>query len=173
MERVNTDDAATTLAGPGRTPFQAKGRLHRWAAAGIIPPLGKAGAGLRASWEFDRRTVAIAAILFEIYDRAGIQDPSRLKVIYAHLATGEPPLIEEILADALEGAPMLVLTQWVGPAGESALTVCVRLDGEHARPIIAPSNDHTPVMDGVLSLAPILDRILESEVVPFRASEAV
>lgn len=169
MDKVNTADAATTLAGPGRTPFQAKGRLQRWANAGILPALGKVG-GSRSSWEFDRRTVACAAILFELYDRAGVTDPAQLKAIYAHLAEpcepGRPPLIEEIMADAVDGAPVLVLTQWVGPHGPD-MTVCVRLEAELAHPIMAPSDDHRPVLEGVLSLAPVLDRIIESKVIAF------
>lgn len=176
MDKVNTADAATTLAGPGRTPFQAKGRLQRWANAGILPALGKVG-GSRSSWEFDRRTVACAAILFELSDRAGVQDPAQLKAIYAHLAEpcepGRPPLIEEIMADAVDGAPVLVLTQWAGPRGERDITVCVRLDAEQAHPIMAPSNDHTPLMEGVLSLAPVLDRVLDSKVIPFPSRAAV
>jgi hypothetical protein len=177
LDKVNTADAATTLAGPGRTPFQAKGRLQRWANAGILPALGKVGAGSRSSWIFDRRVVACAAILFELYDRAGVTDPAQLKAIYAYLAEpsepGRPPLIEEIMADAVDGAPVLVLTQWIGPRGEPTMTVCVRLEAELSHPIMAPSNDHRPVLEGVLSLAPVLDRIIESKVIPFPTSRAV
>ena len=114
----------------------------------------------------------IAAVLFAAYDQAGVRDHARLKALYAHLAAGEPALIEEIMGDVADGRePVLVSTLWAAPDAANYTSFAVRLDDERARPILAPTDDHERVADAVLWLSPILQRFTTPNVVPFKAHD--
>lgn len=169
--KVSTKGAAAVLAGPGRAPDTALRRIHVWAKAGLIPA-DRVGEGQRAGWEFDRQTVAIAAVLFELYDRGGVRSRSMLRGLFDKLAAGQPSLIDRIIEDAREGSPVLVLTHWATADGRAATSFVVRLTAELDEPITAPSDEWEPLLEGVLSLAPLFDKMLDSAVVPFRKREA-
>jgi len=170
METVNTADAAHTLAGPGLTPFQARGWLHRAVAAGVLPPLGKVGA--KGTWAFDRRTVIIAAVLRVLHEQVRIRDAGALKAAYTLLAGPNDladaegaTLIDAILADIEANAlPVLCVTYWQRPTDGALCTAfAVRLGREFDRPLIAPADDLEALWHGVLELAPLLRRFIGNE----------
>ncbi|MBN8606233.1 MAG: hypothetical protein J0L81_04885 [Caulobacterales bacterium] len=167
--KVNTKGAAAVLAGPGRAPNAAMRRVHVWAKAGLIPA-DRVGDGEKAGWEFERQTIAIAAVLFELYDRGGVRSHGMLRALFDKLASGEPALIDRIIEDAREGTPVLVLTHWGTADGRAATSFVVRLTSALDEPNLAPGDEWEPLLEGVLSLAPLFDKLIESSVVPFKAA---
>ena len=169
MQRVLTKDAAEVLAWPGLSNHQARGRIHRWAVAGILPHLGKSGVGAKASWQFDRETVVIAAVLFALFDLVGVHDAARLRAAYTLLADhaeGDdgPTLITAILNDIESGAlPVLAATVWSHPSGSVCTSFAVRLGAEFKRLLIAPAENTEPIWHGVLELAPLLRRFIDNQ----------
>lgn len=179
MQKVSTAEAAAALARPGFTMHQARGWIHRCAAAGIIPPLGKTGNSRLSPWEFDRETVQIAAVLRELFDGAHIQDAERLRTAYTVLASARREdgrsLIAHVMDDVeRDGDPVMVVTIWRHISGAWMTSFVVRLTAEHDVPIIAPGELWEPAFDGVLKLAPVLHRFVgnEDNVVPLRKADS-
>lgn len=168
--KISTKGAAKVLAGPGRDPGAAMRRIHAWAKAGLIPA-DRVGDTLKAGWEFDRQTVAIARIAFELYDHGGVRNATMLRALFDKLAAGD--LIDRIIEDARDGTPVLILTHWGTPDGRAATSFVVRLTSQLDEPIMAPGDDWEPMFEGVLSLAPLFNKLIESTVVPLRTREAV
>lgn len=146
------------LKGPQRDPDSVTRRAAAWVRSGIIPAL---------DWNCERQTVAIATVLFELYDRGGVRSRDMLRALFDKLATGEPALIDRIIEDAREGTPVLVLTHWGTADGRAATSFHVKLTASLDEPILAPGDEWEPLLEGVLSLAPLFDKLIESSVVPF------
>jgi hypothetical protein len=177
MQRVSTNEAAEMLACEGVTPFQRRGRIQRWVAAGIIPPLGsqgRVGEAGRPAWLFDRRTVICAAVLFAVYDHTGFRDPAMLRRLHEHLtgpsAPDGPPLIDAIMEDvAGNGTPFLACIHWAALNQPSVTSFAVRLSNERDG-VDAPSAEHVSMIVSTIKLAPVLQRFVGNadNVVPLR-----
>lgn len=181
MQRVSTNQAAEMLACEGLTPFQGRGRLQRWTAAGIIPPLGtqgRANSAGRPTWQFDRMTVIAAAVLFAVYDHTAFREPPMLRRLYDHLmapsAPDGPPLIEALMEDvAGGGVPLIACVHWVAMGQPSITSFHVRLTDEREG-AEAPSDEHAALIVSTIKLAPILARLVGNadNVVPLRKADA-
>lgn len=151
--------SVNVLKGPQRDPDSVTRRAAAWVRSGIIPARG---------WDCERQTVAIASVLFELYDRGGVRSRDMLRALFDKLAEGEPALIDRIIEDAREGSPALVLTHWGTPDGRAATSFVVRLTSALDEPIMAPGDEWEPLLEGVLSLAPLFDKLIDSAVLPFK-----
>lgn len=151
--------AAQVLTGPSRSADTLMKRVQRWVKAGLIPP--------PADWASERATLGAALILFSLYDKAGVRSRDHLGQLFQRLTAGEAPLVDKLLADAAEGSPVLVMTHWGTADGRSATSFVFRLTADLDEPILAPGPEWEPLMEGVLSIAPLLDTLLESAVIPF------
>lgn len=158
------EHALNVVSGPSVSPDTAMKRVQRWVKAGLIPA--------PTDWEAERRTLAAAVILFALHDRGGVRSRDHLSQIFDRLTAGEAPLVDALIADAAEGSPVLVLTHWANVDGRAATSFVFRLTADLDEPILAPSDDWEPTLEGVLSLAPLFDKMLDSAVVPFRKREA-
>ncbi|MGE0828049.1 MAG: hypothetical protein AB7O04_01695 [Hyphomonadaceae bacterium] len=172
-----TATEAGELLAFGREAAEATGRIRRWRMAGLLPPAGQDIGGRCAAFRFDKAQIAVAAVAFWAFDHAGIERREHLAGLITMLSHprpgGEMALIDAILTDIeQDGSPVVVLTRWINPKGETGLTFEVRLTHELDRPIIAPGDEFQPIMDGVLSLAPLLDSFVGATVIPFRKREA-
>ncbi len=154
MQARKTD----VLKGPQRDPDSVTRRYAVWIRTGILPETDP---------RRERETVAAATIIFELYDRGGVRDRRLLRGLFDKLMAGEPSLIDRIVADADEGSPVLVITHWGSLDGRAATSFVVRLTAELDEPIMAPSDNWEPMLEGVLSLAPLFDKLIDSTVVPF------
>lgn len=152
-------NALNVLAGPKRSADTLMKRVQRWVKAGLIPA--------PADWEAERRTLAAAVILFELYDHAGVRSRDMLGQIFDRLTAGEAPLVDALLSDAVDGSPVLVLTHWLSIDGRAATSFVFRLTADLDEPIVAPGDEWEPTLEGVLSLAPVLDKLIDAAVVPF------
>lgn len=152
--------ALDVVPGPARSPDTAMRRVQRWVKAGLLPP--------PEDWRAERSTVAAALVLFELHDRGGVRSRDTLRRLFDHLTTGEAPLVDKLLADAEEGHPVLILTHWGSPDGQSVASFVFRLTADLDDPIMAPGDEWEPLTEGVLSLAPLFDKLLDSTVLPFR-----
>lgn len=180
-ETVKASEAGAVLAGPGMSEAFATERFRRWQSQGIIPPVGRAGERRdgRDAFLFDQAAPAVAAVLFWAHDFAGLTDRDTLASFWRYLAqphdpAGVPP-IDHVLAEVADGrAPVLVLTRWGNPqTGEIQTTAALRFDDEYERPIEGPSPDFDPIADIVLELAPLLERFIGGNVVPFVTPDVV
>jgi hypothetical protein len=166
----------------GRTAAQATHRIRHWTNTGILTPIGREPGGKTAAHVYDKAVAAIACVLFWLHDRAGlpatgVASSGHLRGIFVMFSKARPgadrPLIDAVLQDIeSDGSPVMVVTQWINPEGETGHTFEVRLTDELDRPIIAPGDEWQPIFDGVLSLSPLLTPFLERTIVPFRQREA-
>jgi hypothetical protein len=176
-ETLTAKGAGEVLAGPAMSASEATGRVRRWQMAGIIPTVGQQPDG-RAAFLFDQAAPAIAAVLFWAHDHAGIIDRPTLATFWRFLADPHHehcvPAIDHVLAEVMAGgAPVLVLTRWGNATtGEVLTTTALRFDDEYERPIASPAPCFEVLADIVLELAPLLERFVGSNVMPF-ASGAV
>ncbi len=177
--KVKASEAGAVLAGPSMSEAEATGRFRRWQMAGIIPTVGQDGEGRRAPFLFDQSAPAIAAVLFWAHDHAGITERAMLASFWRFLAHPHHehgvPAIDHVLAEVMAGgAPVLVLTRWGNAhTGEIQTTAALRFDDEYTRPIEGPSPDFDPIADIVLELAPLLERFVGGNVLPFATPETV
>jgi len=153
-------EALNVIAGPQRSPDTAMKRVQRWVKAGLIPA--------PADWGSERQTLAAAVVLFELHDRAGVRNRDHLRQLFDRLTAGEAPLVAALIADAVEGSPVLVLTHWVTIDGRAATSFVFELTADLDEPIVAPGNEWEPTLEGVLSLAPLFDKLIDSRVVPLK-----
>lgn len=135
-------------------------RAQAYVRSGLIPPAPDAAA--------ERRTLAAVAVLSELHDKAGIRSRDMLRQIFDRLTSGEAPLIDALIADAREGTPVLVLTHWSTADCRAATSFVFKLTADLDAPIMAPGDEWEATLEGVLSLAPLFDKMLDSQVVPFR-----
>jgi hypothetical protein len=151
----------------GRETEAIRRRWRSWKASNIIPAEAVDGE--------ETATPAVAAILFWLFDHAGLSDKATLANTWAYLAhphhRDQPAPIDLILADiAAGGSPVFVLTQWLRQwDGDVTLTMALRFDDQKQKPISAPSPAHEPAADLVLDLRPLLARYVGANVVPFAA----
>lgn len=155
-----TPEFQTVIQGPQTASDTLTRLAAAWVRSGLIPA--------PADWEAERRTVAAVAVLAALHDTAGIRNRDHLAQLFDRLTAGEAPLIDALLADAAEGSPVLVLTHWLSIDGRAATSFVFRLTADLDEPILAPGDDWEPTLEGVLSLAPLFDKLIESSVVPFK-----
>lgn len=151
--------AVQIVEGPKGRPDSLTRLAQYWVRSGMIPA--------PPDWASERRTVAAVAILASLFETAGVHDESQLALIFDRLTSGEAPLIDAILADAREGSPVLVLTHWSTVDGRSATSFVFKLTAGLDEPITAPGDEWHVVLEGVMSLAPLFDKIVDATVVPF------
>lgn len=147
------------IQGPQRAPDTLTRLASAWVRAGLIEPAD--------DWAAERRTLAAVAIMAELHDKGGVRSRDMLRQIFDRLTSGEAPLIDALLADAVEGSPVLVLTHWATADGRAATSVVFKLSADLNSPTLAPSDEWEAMLEGVLSIAPLLDTFIESRVVPF------
>lgn len=150
----------TVIQGPQVAPDTLTRLTAARVRTGLIPA--------PADWETERRTVAAVAVLAALHDTAGIRSRETLGRLFNRLTAGEAPLIDALLADAAEGAPVLVLTHWETLDGRSATSFVFRLTDHRDEPTLAPSDEWNAMLEGKLPLAPLFAKIIESSVVPFK-----
>lgn len=151
--------AQNVVTGPQRSTDTLMKRVQRWVKADLIPA--------PPDWAAERRTLAAAVILFALYDVGGVRNRRHLSDLFDRLTAGEAPLIDALLADAAEGSPVCVMTHWGTADGRSATSFVFRLTADLDEPITAPGDEWEAMLDGVLSLAPLFDKLIDSAVVPF------
>ena len=156
---METANSRTVIEGPQPAPDTLTRVAAAWVRTGLIPA--------PADWDAERRTVAAVAILAALHDTAGIRSRDYLAQLFDRLTTGEPPLIDALIADAREGSPSLVLTHWETLDGRSATSFVFRLTEQRDEPTLAPSDEWHAMLEGKLALAPLFEKIIESSVVPF------
>jgi hypothetical protein len=150
------------------TNEQATERVRRLRKMGVIPPWGRDRNGRTSAFFFSFAQVAIAAVLFELMDRAAIHDAARLREIYDCLAADREgagsPLIDRLLADVESGGePRLIVMLWARPDGAAHTTFSPRLTCE-ADDLPELGGDWRPILEGRLALAPILARFCDADV---------
>lgn len=147
-----------------RDPESLTRRAAAFVRAGVIPPpAGDAGA--------EKLMLAAVAVLADLHDRAGVRDGALLQGAFVRLMDDRhgAPLVETLLADAIDGHPVCIVTHWATPDGRAATSIYFRTSADIDKPIPAPSGDEWEAKyDGVLSLAPLWNAIIESRVIPFR-----
>ncbi len=176
-DTVTAKGAGEVLAGPSMTASEATGRFRRWQMAGIIPAVGRTNESKQAAFLFDQAAPAIAAVLFWAHDLAGITDRADLVSLWRHFA--EPhhehgvPAIDHVLTEVMAGRePLFIMTRWGNTrTGEVVTTASLRFDDERTRAIVGPGRHFDAIADIVLELAPLLERFVGSNVMPFTAPE--
>ncbi len=157
---MESAQAETVIEGPPRAADTLTRLAAAWVRAGLIPA--------PTDWDAERRTMAAVAILAELHDRAGIRSADHLAQLFDRLTAGEAPLIDALIADAREGAPVLVLTHWETLDGRSATSFVFKLTADANAPTLAPSPEWHAMLEGKLLLASLLETFAESSVVPFK-----
>lgn len=157
---METAHVQTVIPGPPAALDTLARRAAAYVRNGLIPA--------PADWDAERRTLAAVAVLGELHDRAGIRSRDHLAQIFGRLTAGEAPLIDALIADAREGSPVLVLTHWEALDGRSATSFVFKLTADLDNPILAPGDEWHPMLEGVLSLAPLFDKLIDASVVPFK-----
>lgn len=152
--------ALNVVPGPARSPDTNMRRYQRWVALNLLPAA--------TDWRAERGAFAAALILFELHDRGGVRSRDTLRRLFDLLTTGDAPLVDALLADAEEGHPVLILTHWGTEDGGSVASFVFRLTADLDDPIMAPGDEWEPLTEGVLSLAPLFDKLLDSTVLRFR-----
>ncbi|HEV7693125.1 MAG TPA: hypothetical protein VGO52_19985 [Hyphomonadaceae bacterium] len=141
-------------------------RFKRFVLAGIIPPSGTTRGRGGEAWLFPQSAVAIAHVLFWLYDNAGITAKPTLCQCWAFL--GEPhhedgeAAIDHVLAEIAAGRrPRLILTNWGCPrTGMTQLGMALRFEDELKRVIEPPIPGYQPLADLGLDLAHHLERFV-------------
>lgn len=151
--------AHTVIPGPQVQPDTLTRRVAAFVRSGLIPA--------PTDWTAERRTMAAVAVLAALHDTAGVRSRDMLGQIFDRLTAGETPLVDALLVDAVEGSPVLVLTHWLSIDGRAATSFVFKLTAALDEPILAPGDDWEPTLEGVLSLAPLFDKIIDAAVVPF------
>lgn len=149
----------TVIQGPPRAADTLTRLASAWVRSKLIPPA--------EDWDSERRTLAAVAILSELHDKGGVRSRDMLRQLFDRLTLGEAPLIDALIDDAREGTPVLVLTHWGTADGRAATSFVFKLTDDLETPTLAPSDEWEAMLEGVLSLSPLLDTFVESTVVPF------
>ncbi len=153
-------DMAPGLVRPSFDEASAASRLRRFHAEEIIKPFARAGQKATSPWLYAPHTLPLCVILFTLYDM-GMQDKDVLRPI-AGVLTGADEggvlHIAHILEETARGAPThLVVTGFIRPSDNDLVRGAHLLYRENREiPIVAPSDDHEPVLRLALDLKSLL-----------------
>lgn len=140
--------------------------IKRCVKADIIPPDGETWGRGGKTWLFPRSTPAIAAVLFWLFQNAGIRDRRDLRGIWNFFAVphhdGGEPAITHIMAEIAAGrTAWLICTRWGDrQSGDSRFGVSLRFEEDGDRPIAPPVPGYEPLADLVLDLGHLLSRFV-------------
>ncbi len=176
-DKLKTADVASFAARPGRTKAQAGSRFTHWREAGVIPTDEQVWGPGGHAYVYDQSTGAIFAVMCDLFDAGIVTGKLQLRGMWDYMAQphadGCHPHITHILDAIAKGeACWLILTLWrAAAAGEFKTTCCTRFEDQGDKPIEAPTADHEPVGEYIVSLHKLLERFAstESNVRPIRA----
>lgn len=167
MDKLKASEIGAALGeATGRDPIHETYRFKNFVRAGAIPPDGETWGRGGKTWLFPRSAPAIAAVLFWLFDRAGIRDRAALRDTWNFLAEphheGGHPAITHIMAEIADGrTAFLIVTQWgCRRTGEVRLGMSLRFEEELDRKIAPPIPDYEPLADLTLDLGPLLRRFV-------------